>query len=107
MDPDAIPNSDGDTTSAYVNLWSWNPFNWIEDLEVKINDFTEDLAEVLEPPECAYYFKEDMKGDYINGVNWNTAYRIFNTDPGTPCAVWYTRDTHEIDYERYHRDVEA
>ena len=41
---------------AWVNLLSWNPFDWFEEAEVKINEFTEDLAEVLRAPECAYYF---------------------------------------------------
>ena len=52
------------------------------------------MLEALDQPDCAYYFKEGMTGDYINGVDWEKA----ESDP-EDCAVYFARDGETIDYD--------
>ena len=42
--------------------------------------------------QCAYYWKEGMEGDYVNGVNWNVVYDWLDTSAGTECAIFYGAD---------------
>ena len=46
-----------------------------------------------------------MQDDYVNGIDLNKAYDVFDTDPGTGCAVWYNADG-EIDWEEFNRNFE-
>ena len=47
-----------------------------------------------------------MYGDYVNGIDLNTAYDMFDTDPGTGCAVWYDADGN-VDWDGFTASYEA
>ena len=56
--------------------------------------------------QCAYYFKEGMYGDYVNGIDLNTVYDRFDTDPGTGCAVWYNAEG-TVAWDEYYEELVA